>query len=241
MLKPTPHIEITNPDDLAKTVLMPGDPLRAKYIAENFLTDVKQVNSVRGMFAYTGYYKKKRITVFASGMGQPSVGIYSYELFHNYGVDNIIRIGSAGSYSPDLKLFDTILVKKAYSESIYAKVAYGYKSHTLAPSKEINRKLKKAAKKLKIELKEGNCHSSDVFYHDPKAFDWKEFSEKHNVQCVEMESFALFANAIYTGKNAACLLTISDSFITKEETTSEQRQKSLTNMIKVALEFALYE
>lgn len=238
-MKPTPHIQITDKEDLAKTILMPGDPLRAKFIAENFLKDYKLVNEVRGALAYTGYYKKHKVTVFASGMGQASIGIYSYELFNHYGVENIIRIGSAGSYNPELKVYDVVLCKKAFSESTFAKVAYGYNKHTILPSKDMNKKVKRAARKLKINLKEATVHSSDVFYHDSNVFNWQEFSKAKGLDCVEMEAYALFANAAYAGKNAACLLTISDSFITHEETTSEERRAKLLDMVRIALETAV--
>ena len=241
IVKPTPHISITDTEDLAPTVLMPGDPLRAKKIAENFLTDYRLVNSVRNCFAYTGYYKGKKITVFASGMGQPSIGIYSYELFNFYGVKNIIRIGSAGSYSEDLHVYDTVIVKNAYSESTFAKVAYGYEGDTLSGSEELMMKLKQSALRQNITLKEVNAHSSDVFYHDANVFDWKKCSQEHQLGCVEMEAFALFANAKAAKKNAACLLTISDSFVEDVATTSEERQNKLMDMVRVALEVALYD
>ena len=234
---PTPHNKCQDESQIAKTVLMPGDPLRAKYIAENFLTDVICFNDVRNMFGYTGYYNKKRITVMGSGMGMPSIGIYSYELYSFYNVENIIRIGSAGSYSARLNVYDTVLVTKAFSESSYAKVAFGYKSKFMSPSKPLNNKIIKAATKLNIDLKEAIIHSSDVFYSS-NSNHWQELKDKYNVEAVEMESFALFANAKELKKKAACLLTISDSFITHDVTTSEERQKNFNNMIKLALELA---
>ena len=237
---PTPHIEIKDPSLLAKTVLMPGDPLRAKFIAETFLTDVKQINGVRNMFGYTGLYKGKPITVFGSGMGQPSIGIYSYELFQFYGVENIIRIGSAGSYSADLAVYDTVLVTHAFSESTFEKVAFDIEGDTLPANAELNEKLRACAKAANVPLKEAIIHSSDVFYHTG-SFSWEKTRDEKGVKAVEMESFALFANAIATGKKAACLLTISDSFITHEVTSAEERQNSFTNMMKVALELALHE
>ena len=237
---PTPHIEIKDPSLLAKTVLMPGDPLRAKFIAETFLTDVKQINGVRNMFGYTGLYKGKPITVFGSGMGQPSIGIYSYELFNFYGVENIIRIGSAGSYSADLAVYDTVLVTHAYSESTFAKVAFDIEGDTLPANSELNELLRKCAKDVNVVLKEAIIHSSDVFYHTG-SFSWEKTRDEKGCKAVEMESYALFANAIASGKKAACLLTISDSFITHEVTSEEERQNSFTNMMKVALELALHE
>jgi len=241
IVKCTPHISITDTEDLAPTVLMPGDPLRAKFIAEHFLTDYRLVNKVRNCFAYTGYYKGKKITIFASGMGQPSIGIYSYELFNFYGVKNIIRIGSAGAYRGDLKVYDTVIVKNAVSESTFAKVAYGYDGNSLTGSEELNNKLKQIALRLGITLKETNAHSSDVFYHDNPDFNWEEFSKENDLGCVEMEAFALFANAKHAKKNAACLLTISDSFVDDVQTTSEERQKKLLDMARISLELALYD
>ncbi len=234
---PTPHNECSDKSLIAKTVLMPGDPLRAKFIAETFLSDVICFNSVRNMLGYTGLYNGKRITVMASGMGMPSIGIYSYELYSFYDVENIIRIGSAGSYSERLNVYDTVLVKKAFSESNYAKIAFGYKSKFQMPSKSLNNKLKKIANKLNIELKEAIINSSDVFYsNDPTH--WQYLKNNFECEAVEMESFALFANAKALNKNAACLLTISDSFVSDSITTSEERQKNFLNMMKIALELA---
>lgn len=234
---PTPHIECKDENLIAKTVLMPGDPLRAKFIAETFLTDVVCFNATRNMFGYTGKYNGKKISVMGSGMGMPSIGIYSYELFNFYGVENIIRIGSAGSYDPSLKIYDTVLVTEAYSESSFAKTAFGIRSKSLKSNNSLNNKLRKAADKLGIELKEAKIHSSDVFYStDPNR--WQEVRDKFGCKCVEMESFALFANAKASNKKATCLLTISDSFISHEVTSSEERQKNFTNMMKIALELA---
>ena len=237
---PTPHIESKCCEDFAKTVLMPGDPLRAKYIADTYLTDIVQVNGVRNMFGYTGYYKGKKVTVMGSGMGMPSIGIYSYELFNFYGVENIIRIGSAGSYSADLAVYDTVLVSHAYSESTFAKVAFDIEGDTLPANAELNNVLRQCAKDVNVPLKEAIIHSSDVFYHTG-SFSWEETRDEKGCKAVEMESYALFANAIASGKKAACLLTISDSFITHEVTSAEERQNSFTNMMKVALEVALHD
>ena len=237
---PTPHIEVKDPSLIAKTVLMPGDPLRAKFIAETFLTDVKQINGVRNMFGYTGLYKGKPITVFGSGMGQPSIGIYSYELFKFYDVEQIIRIGSAGSYTKELDVYDTVLVTSAYSESSFAKVAFDIEGDKLAADEDLVALLRKCAKDCQVPLKETCAHSRDVFYHDG-SFSWEKVRDVHGCGCVEMESFALFANAKATGKKAACLLTISDSFVTHVVTSSEERQNCFTNMMKVALELALYD
>ena len=234
---PTPHIGC-HPGDFARTVLMPGDPLRAKFIADTYLTDAKLVNNVRGVHGYTGTWQGKRVSVMASGMGMPSIGIYSYELFKFYGVENIVRIGSAGSYTDKAKLFDVVLAAGAVSESSYARTQSGFEGHITFPSRELNEKLRASAAKLGIPLIEGNIHSSDVFYRQPsdaKPTYWEKLREEQGCVCVEMESFALFANAQVLGKHAACLLTISDSFVSPEATTAEQRQKSFTNMMKVAL------
>ena len=234
----TPHIA-AEPGDFAKTVLMPGDPLRAQFIAETFLQDVRQVTAVRGMLGFTGTYEGRPISVMGSGMGMPSIGIYSYELFKFYGVENIIRIGSAGSYTDKAKLFDVVLASGAVSESSYAKTQSGFEGHITFPSRSLNEKLKASAAKQGIPLIEGNIHSSDVFYRQPsdeKPTYWEKLRDEQGCVCVEMESFALFANAQILGKNAACLLTISDSFVSPEITTAEQRQKSFTDMMKIALD-----
>lgn len=232
----TPHNSATV-GEIAKTVLMPGDPLRAKFIAETFLEDAKLVNNVRGIQGYTGKWKGKPVTVMASGMGMPSIGIYSYELFKVYDVDNIIRVGSAGAYVPELKLFDVVLADSAYSESTYAKEQCGNTSDIQYPSAELNEKIKKSAQNLGITVHEGRIHSSDVFYRESKAY--LDTVHEKNCVAVEMESFALFSNAKTLHKNAACLLTISDSFVSPEETTPEQREKSFTDMIKIALDAAI--
>lgn len=234
---PTPHINCSDPKLIAKVVLMPGDPLRAKYIADNYLTNVICFTSTRNVLGYTGKYNGKRISVMGSGMGMPSIGIYSYELFSFYGVETIVRIGSAGSYDENFKVYDTVLVTDAYSESNYAKVAFGMRGKVMKSNKAINNKLLKASEKLGIELKPATIHSSDVFYGNNPDL-WHICHDKHGCKCVEMESFALFANAKALGKKAACLLTISDSFITHEATSSEERQKNFHNMMKVALELA---
>ena len=233
----TPHIA-AEMGDFAKTVLMPGDPLRAQFIAETFLQDVRQVTGVRGMLGFTGTCEGRPISVMGSGMGMPSIGIYSYELFKFYGVENIVRIGSAGSYTDKAKLFDVVLASGAVSESSYAKTQSGFEGHITFPSRSLNEKLKASAAKQGIPLIEGNIHSSDVFYRQPsdaKPTYWEKLRDEQGCVCVEMESFALFANAQVLGKHAACLLTISDSFVSPEATTAEQRQKSFTNMMKVAL------
>lgn len=228
----TPHNE-AKIEDIASTVIMPGDPLRAEFIAKTYLTDYKLVNKVRNMLAYTGYYKDKLVTVMAHGMGMPSIGIYSYELYKFYNVENIIRIGSCGAYTDTLKLYDVILVDAAYSESNFAKIQNGYSRDTLTSSEILNNKIIETAKKNNIELKRGTVHTTDVFYQ--QTTDFEKLYKEHNCLAVEMESFALFHNAKVMNKNAACLLTVSDSFVTKEETTPEERQNSFTTMIELAL------
>ena len=231
---PTPHIELEDKSLIAKTVLMPGDPLRAKYIAETYLTDVVKINNVRNMFGYTGLYKGKKVTVMGSGMGMPSIGIYSYELFDFYDVDKIIRIGSAGSYVKDVNVYDVVLVEDAFSESSFAKVAYNYDENIQKASVSLCKELEESAKELNYKIFKGRCHSGDVFYrHNGNVLE--DVAKKHNCVAVEMESFALFANARYLNKQAACLLTISDSFITHEVTSAKERQESFNKMMEIAL------
>lgn len=234
---PTPHNTAFN-GQIAKTVLMPGDPLRAKKIAETYLENVVQFNEVRNMFGYTGTYKGHPISVMGSGMGMPSIGIYSYELFTHYDVERIIRIGSAGSYQADVKVYDVVLADSAYSESSYASTAFGYPEDIQLPSPELNARLLKAAEHLAIPVKTGCIHSSDCFYR-AKGTDLSAVIRDNHLMAVEMESFALFANARYLNKHAACLLTISDSLVTHEETTPEERQNSFTKMMEIALQLAL--
>lgn len=233
----TAHISATK-GDIAEVVLMPGDPLRAQFIADTFLEDVVQFNTVRNMFGFTGTYKGKKISVMGSGMGMPSIGIYSYELYTEYDVKAIIRIGSAGSYSENAKVYDVVLADSAYSESSFGKVAFNYDEDVLLPSTSLNTKLVEKAKELSIPMIEGRIHSSDVFYRD-SGKTWQNIRDEHDVIAVEMESFGLFANAKHLNKEAACLLTISDSFVTEEVTTSEERQTAFTQMMKVALETAI--
>ena len=230
----TPHIE-AKIEEIAKTVLMPGDPLRAKYIADNFLTDARLVNSVRNIFAYTGLYKGKEVTVMASGMGMPSIGIYSYELYKFYNVENIIRVGSAGAYTDSLNLYDVVLADSAYSKSSFAKVQ-GYDEEVIKVSEKLNNKIKEVANELNKKIIEGTVHSSDVFYGD---VDINDLYTNKKCLCVEMESFALFYNAMKLGKNAACILTISDNLVTKKETTSIERQTAFNEMIEIALNTAI--
>jgi purine-nucleoside phosphorylase len=233
---PTPHISAAN-GQIAKLVLMPGDPLRAKYIADTFLENVVCFNTVRNMFGYTGTYRGRPISVMGSGMGMPSIGIYSYELFKFYDVDTIVRIGSAGAYTADLKLYDVVLAKESWSESTYAKTQSGSTKKVIAADKRLNNKIVKIAAKLSIPLTVGRIHSSDVFYRSTPGHFETLLSEKGCI-AVEMESFALFHNAKVLGKQAACLLTISDSLVTHEETTAEERQNAFVQMMKIALELA---
>lgn len=234
----TPHISASQ-GAFAKTVLMPGDPLRAKFIAETFLSDAKLVTSVRNVYGYTGTYKGIPVSVMASGMGMASIGIYSYELFKFYDVDNIVRVGSAGSYDENLNVMDIVLSEVAYSESTYAFLQNGCTDKEIAPSAELNEKVLAAAKANDIECKLVHVHSSDVFYNDSSYETWQEIAARTNSSCVEMESFALFHNANVLGKRATCILTISDSFVSHEELTSEQRQNSFTKMMRLALEAAI--
>lgn len=232
----TPHIEAKK-EDIAKVVLMPGDPLRAKMIAEEFLENPRLVNKVRNIFAFTGTYKGKEVTVMASGMGMPSIGIYSYELFKFYDVDSIIRVGSAGAYTRDLNLYDVILVNASYSDSSYAKVQSGCEDTLLYASSNLNFYLQEAANNLNIPITIANVYSTDVFYKEQE--NYKELYNKYGCLACEMESFALFHNAKALNKKAACLLTISDNLETKEETTSLERQNSFKKMIEIALESIL--
>ncbi|MGM5631931.1 purine-nucleoside phosphorylase [Apibacter raozihei] len=233
----TAHIQ-ADLGDIAQTVLMPGDPLRAKYLVETYLENPVQFNAVRNMLGYTGIYKGKKISIMGSGMGMPSIGIYSYELFSRYGVENIIRIGSAGSYQENIKVYDVVLADSSYSESTYAKIQSGYENDKTYPSEIINKIVLEKSVELQIPVVQTCVHSSDVFYVEGGS-DYKKLVAEHNCGCVEMESFALFHNANVLGKHAACLLTISDSFITKEEISSEARQTSFDQMMHLALESSL--
>lgn len=234
----TPHNE-AHKEEIAKVVLMPGDPLRAKFIADTYLSDVICFNKVRNMFGYTGIYKGKRISVMGSGMGMPSIGIYSYELFSQYDVEVIIRVGSAGSYCKEAKVYDVVLASEAYSESNYAKVQNGYELDKTYPSIELNTQIKDTAARLNISIVEGCVHSSDVFYQEDKSPYHERLYKEHGCIAVEMESFALFHNAKVLGKKAACLLTISDSFVSHEITSAKERETSFTKMMELALESVL--
>lgn len=223
--------------EIAKTVLMPGDPLRAKYIADNFLTDVTLVSQTRNIFFFTGKYKGKEITVGASGMGFPSIGIYSFELFTEYDVDTIIRIGTCGAYSTDLKTFDILNVEKAASESTYAKFAWGIEEEAISNQGIAFEKVNETAAELGLNIKATNIHSSDIFYRKDPAVP--AIAEKYNCPAVEMEAFALFANAKHLGKNAATILTVSDIIPTKEFISADQREQALRTMMELSLETAL--
>ena len=232
----TPHIEAKK-EEIAKTVIMPGDPLRAKMIAETYLENAKLVSKIRNIYAYTGTYKGHEITVMASGMGMPSMGIYSYELFNIYDVDNIIRVGTAGAYTDKLNLYDVVLAESCYSESSYAKTQNGETKDILYSSQKINNIVIDTSKQLNIPITVGRLHSSDVFYKENNNF--KDIYESKECLACEMESFALFHNANASGKNATCIITISDSLVTHELTTAEERQNSFNTMIVLALESAI--
>ncbi|MBC2871292.1 MULTISPECIES: purine-nucleoside phosphorylase [Eubacteriales] len=233
----TPH-NTAEKGQIASTVLMPGDPLRAKYIAETYLDNVSEFNHVRGMLGFTGTYQGKPVSVMGSGMGIPSIGIYSYELFHHYGVDNIIRLGSSGSYVEGLNLFDVVMATAAWSASTYALAQSGYDKDLTYPSTQLNAQLKESAQRLGKELVEGVVHSSDVFYYHgvDKAAYIEKLNREHGCICIDMESFALFHNAALNGKRAATLLTISDTLKgEKQSISSADRELALTNMMEIAL------
>ena len=233
----TPH-NSAKKGDIAKTVLMPGDPLRAKFVAVQYLENTIQINSVRGMLGYTGTYKGKPVSVMGSGMGIPSIGIYSYELYTEYDVDNIIRIGSAGGYDEKLKLYDVVLVIDSYSESSYAKYQNGFDGDVIAATPQLVEGLRESSKRLGVPLVEGRIHSTDIFYRSIKSEPpyWVSVRDGKGCLAVEMESFGLFHNANITGKSAASLLTISDLvFDLSRSTPPEVREKSFTSMMEVAL------
>ncbi len=222
---------------IAKTVLMPGDPLRAKYIADNFLQEVQLVSQTRNAFYFTGNYKGKPVTIGASGMGCPSIGIYSYELYTEYEVDTIIRIGTCGAYTTDLKLFDLINVDEAASESGFARYAWGMKDECIRHQGKACKQIKKTARNMKLELVNCNIHSSDIFYR--KSSKVPKVAARNKCLAVEMESFALFANARHLGKTAATLLTVSDIIPTHEKISAEEREKALIPMMELGLEAGL--
>ena len=239
---PTPHIS-ANPGDFAKTVLMPGDPLRSKFIAETFLVNPVLVNNVRGVQGYTGYYKGVRVSVMASGMGMPAIGIYSHELFNGYGVENIIRVGSAGSIQEHINLYDIVIAQGACTDSNFA-----HQFHlpgTFAPiaSYQLLQEAVKAAEAHNATYHVGNVNSSDVFYGDhigvPEGLDSIYGLKKMGVMALEMEAAALYMNAARYGKRALCICTISDHVLKGTETTSEERQTAFTQMMEIALDVAV--
>lgn len=241
---PTSHNE-ANLGDIAKTVIMPGDPLRAKYIAENFLENVKLVNQVRNMYAYTGTYKGKKVTIMASGMGMPSMGIYSYELYKFYNVENIIRIGSCGAYDPDLKLFDIVLSKSSFSEGNLALTFNNEDCHIAESNEELNQKIIDTAKETNISLVQGNTTCMDFF--DLYATDIQKFFARvpkdFNPISAEMEAFALFYVAKVLNKKASCLMSVVDIVNNDGDAlssiTAKERQNGLNKMIKLALDSSL--
>ena len=236
----TPHNEAKK-EEIADVVLMPGDPLRAKYIAENYLTDYKLVNSVRNMYAYTGFYRGKRITVMASGMGIPSMGIYAYELYKIYDVKEIIRIGSCGAYLEEEKLFDIILATDVYSESNFAYTLNNDNCHLVESDKELNDKISKVALEKGIDLFKGTTACVECF--DVYMTDINKYLERipSNIKPIaaEMEAFALFYTAKMLGKKAACLMSVVDSKYIKDIATTEEREKGLNRMIELALDSVL--
>lgn len=232
---PTPHNNAKK-GDFAKTILFPGDPLRAKYIAETFLENVRQVNTVRNMFAYTGTYQGKEVSVMGSGMGMPSLGIYAHELYTQYGVENIIRVGSCGAYSKDCKLFDVIIAQGASTNSAWAHQYDLPGTFSALADFSLLKKAYDKALELNINPHVGNILSSDIFYNDRPEV-WKNWA-RMGILAVEMETYALYCIAASLNKKALTILTVSDSFIFSEETTAEQREKSFKDMMKIALEIA---
>lgn len=231
----TVHIDAKK-GDIAETILLPGDPLRAKFISETFLEDVSCYNTVRNMLGFTGFWNGKRVSVQGSGMGMPSIGIYSHELIADFGVKNLIRVGSCGSFQPDVKVRDVVLGVSASTNSRYAH-QYNLPG-TYAPTADFNllMKAKDEADRLNIPVRAGNILSSDVFY-DAQPNAWKKWAEM-GVLVVEMEAAALYMNAAKLGARALAILTVSDSLVTHERTTSEEREKTFTEMMKIALSLA---
>lgn len=231
----TPHIE-SKLEDISKYIIMPGDPKRAKYIAENYLEDYKLVNSVRGITAYTGYYKGKKVTVFPSGMGIPSMGIYSYELMNIYNAEVLIRIGTMGAYTTDLKPYDIVLADSVYSVSNYGLELCGKKDEVIEASKELIQEANKNIHKLDFPVKTARVHTTDAFYGNVDYT--KLYNEKKTVG-VEMETYALYLNAKQYNKKAMSILTVTDHFITKEVLTSDERERNVDAMVFLALETIL--
>lgn len=233
---PTPHINVSEKGLIAETVLLPGDPLRAKFIAETYLTNPVQFNNVRNMLGFTGTYNGKRISVMGTGMGMPSIGIYSYELIHFYDVKNLIRIGSCGALQESIKLRDIVIGMSASTNSNYRNQYKLPGTYAPTASWELLKKAVDVAAKKGIDVKVGNILSSDVFY-DEEPDSWRHWA-KMGVLAVEMEAAALYMNAARAGVNALCILTASDSLVTHELTTAEERQNSFTQMMEIALELA---
>ncbi|ATZ18413.1 purine nucleoside phosphorylase [Williamsoniiplasma somnilux] len=231
----TVHIEAKK-GEIAKFVLMPGDPLRAEKMAKKFLKDPKLVNQVRNMFMYTGTYKGMKVTIAASGMGNASMGIYSYELFNDYEVENIIRVGTAGAYNKDFRPYSVFNTIESYGESDFAKIVTGKDDKILKSSKILFDAIEQTAKEIKMPIITGRAHASDVFY---RSDDSLKLAKEKNLDVVEMETYGLFSNAIKLNKNAAALFTISDNLVTGEVTTSEERQNNFDKMFELALETAL--
>jgi purine-nucleoside phosphorylase len=222
---------------IAEVVLMPGDPLRARFMVDRYLTGAELVSQTRNVFFYTGHYKGHRITIGASGMGCPSIGIYSYELYSMYGVQSIIRIGTCGAYTTELSLFDILLADQACSESTYARFAWGIEADTIQSPGHARKAIEDAASKLAQPIRSGNIHSSDIFYRKDPALP--TIAGGYNCLAVEMEAFALFANAQELGRSAATLLTVSDVIPTKQKISADQRETALLPMMELALESAL--
>lgn len=230
----TPHIK-AEAGDIAEIVLMPGDPLRAKFIAEHYLKNVVMFNDVRNMLGYTGYYNGKKVSVMGSGMGIPSIGIYSYELFYFFNVQKIIKIGSCGALVEDLNLFDTILVDAAYSDSTYAYVQNGSTDKLIDPSLSLTNHIAEIAAQAGINLVRGNTYTTDVFDSYKVGFNYTQIKDSYKCMVAEMEAFALFHNAKVLNKEAACLLTVSDIISKNIGISSEDREKALVKMIELAL------
>jgi len=232
----TPH-NAAEKGAIAKTVLMPGDPLRAQFIAEKYLENAVEFNRVRGMLGFTGTYKGKPVSVMGSGMGMPSIGIYSYELFTVYDVDAIVRIGSAGGYHDSLKIFDVLLAKETFSESTYARCQNGFTGNRIAADESLCARLQESAARLGFPLIEGTLHSSDVFYRADtgEGSYWQKVMQEQNCFAVEMESFALYHNARVTGKKAACLVTVSDMLGGGHNASAQEREQGFTKMMEIAL------
>lgn len=233
--KETPHIK-PNGVEIAETILLPGDPLRAKFIADTYLEDVVQFNEIRGMLGFTGTFKGKRISVMGTGMGTPSMSIYSWELINVFGVKNLIRVGSAGAIQDNLNLYDIVFAMGSSTDSNYGHQFNLPGQYSITASFELLEKAKKVADNKGQHVHVGNVLSSDIFYNaDPTALQkWSEMG----ILCAEMESAGLYLNAARAGVNALCILTISDHIFRQEQTTQEERQTAFTNMMEIALELA---